>query len=94
MTVTVHYISSELKMISKALSTLYLETNHTADYVKSELLDIAQSWKVAEKVVAIVTDNGSNIVTCRIVTTIDYWRNRVRWRVQLLGNRHYIHTVC
>lgn len=60
MAVTVHFIH-EFKMHSRVISTKKIEECHTAETLKRLLLEVAEEWKIKEKVVAVVTDNASNI---------------------------------
>jgi hypothetical protein len=60
MAVTVHFIH-EFKMHSRVISTKKIEERHPAETLKRLLLEVAEEWKIKEKVVAVVTDNASNI---------------------------------
>lgn len=59
---TAHFIS-EAKLQSVMLGVTPLEERHTADYLSEWLLNTCTQWRIAtEKVVAVVTDNGANIL--------------------------------
>ena len=62
MSVTVHFIQDwELK--TACLQTSYFPQDHTGEHIAEALQDAIASWKLREKyLVAITTDNGSNIV--------------------------------
>lgn len=61
-TVTCHFIDSSWKLRSMVLSTSHLTNDHTAENIADVLQSIAEEWGIDNKVVAIVTDNASNIV--------------------------------
>lgn len=61
MAVTVHYLSDELKMVSRVLNTIMIEESHTAvnlaiAHKKFKLMEFD------EKISAVVTDDAANIV--------------------------------
>lgn len=59
---TAHFISED-KLESVMLGVTPLEERHTADYLSEWLLHTCTQWRIAtEKVVAVVTDNGANIL--------------------------------
>lgn len=59
---TAHFIS-EAKIQSVMLGVTPLEERHTANYLCEWLLNTCTQWRIAtEKVVAVVTDNGANIL--------------------------------
>ncbi|XP_069395198.1 E3 SUMO-protein ligase ZBED1-like [Paralichthys olivaceus] len=62
MSVTVHFIQDwEIKTV--CLQTSYFPQDHTGEHIAEALQDAIASWKLQEKhLVAITTDNGSNIV--------------------------------
>ena len=62
MAVTVHYIDEKGCLCSNVLTTAKIEERHTADAITAHLLKIATEWGIKEKVVAVVTDNGANVV--------------------------------
>jgi hypothetical protein len=55
-------------MVSFVLETFNLCVNHTAENIAAELVRIADEWNIAEKVVAIVTDNAANMVAAIRIT--------------------------
>jgi len=59
--VTAHYIlRTQFKSVT--IGVTELEENHTADYLKHWLLKITSDWRIEkENIVAIITDNASNI---------------------------------
>lgn len=60
--VTIHYIL-DVQLISATLGVVELSESHTAQYISSEILKILAEWDInVENVVAVVTDNGANIV--------------------------------
>jgi hypothetical protein len=73
LTVTVHYISEKMKMVSRVLSTWCVEVSHTAENLAKELMDLVVEWQLTGKIVAVVTDNAYNIV--KAVNEINNWRH-------------------
>ncbi|XP_030750852.1 zinc finger BED domain-containing protein 4-like [Sitophilus oryzae] len=60
--VTIHFIK-DLLMLSATLGVSELDESHTAGYISSILASCLNEWDIdMEKVVAIVTDNGANMV--------------------------------
>lgn len=60
--VTVQYVQG-MEMKSACLDVLKLNQSHTAAYISSSLQNILNKWKISkDKIVAVVTDNGANIV--------------------------------
>lgn len=49
--VTAHFVNSKMQYISKLLEMIYLnDPNHTAEYLRNELLKLLEEWKVVDKV--------------------------------------------
>lgn len=61
-TVTAHFITSDWCLKSAVLETAPLKKDHTAENIGEELTRICGQWDVIDKVCAIVTDNGANVV--------------------------------
>ena len=61
--VTVHYITDTWCLKSAVLETFEFNCDHTADNIASKLHTVATSWGIDEKVVCVVTDNASNMVS-------------------------------
>lgn len=60
--VTAHFLDG-ISIISIDLACKQLDSNHTAEYLGENLTKILADWEIEkEKVISIVTDNGSNIV--------------------------------
>ncbi|XP_063050592.1 E3 SUMO-protein ligase ZBED1-like [Engraulis encrasicolus] len=59
--VTCHFVDDDFQMKSYLLDCFEFTERHTADNLAHQLTAIAEEWGVAEKVVACVTDNASNI---------------------------------
>ncbi|KAK4328281.1 hypothetical protein Pmani_001306 [Petrolisthes manimaculis] len=62
MSLTCHYISKDWKFRSHILSTSHLPGEHTAHAIAEKLTTEAEEWGISEKIQAIVTDNGANMV--------------------------------
>ena len=61
-TVTCHYINDTWQHVTRNITTECMEERHTALNLKNKLLEIINEWEIADKCVAIVHDNASNIV--------------------------------
>lgn len=61
LTVTCHLIEN-WQMREFVLETHSFHGQHTADNISSALKQITEEWGITEKVVAVVTDNGANMV--------------------------------
>ncbi|XP_011880756.1 PREDICTED: zinc finger BED domain-containing protein 4-like [Vollenhovia emeryi] len=60
--VTAHFVSED-KLESVTIGVTLLEERHTAEYLGEWLLQICTEWRITkEQVVAVVTDNGANIL--------------------------------
>jgi hypothetical protein len=67
MTVTCHFLK-EKKLVSTVLDTLQLAGTHNAENISTCLQDIIKTWKLDGKVLAVVTDNASNmLLACKII---------------------------
>ncbi|XP_073488938.1 E3 SUMO-protein ligase ZBED1-like [Aquarana catesbeiana] len=61
--ITCHYIAEDWKMISICLTTMPLEDRHTAANIAEWLEEVTEKFEIpAQKIIAIVHDNGANIV--------------------------------
>ncbi|XP_059371308.1 E3 SUMO-protein ligase ZBED1-like [Carassius carassius] len=82
MSMTVHFIQ-DWEMKTACLQTSYFPQNHTGEHIAEALLDAIASWKLQEKyLVAITTDNGSNIVKA---VELNEWL-----RMQCFGHRLHL----
>jgi len=61
LTVTCHFIDN-WQMQDFVLETCHFSVQHTADNISAELKRIAEEWGITQKVLAVVTDNGANMV--------------------------------
>lgn len=48
-TATVHYINSEMKMISRVLTTEHMEESCTSENLANKLKEIADNWNIINK---------------------------------------------
>jgi zinc finger BED domain-containing protein 1 (E3 SUMO-protein ligase ZBED1) len=61
--VTCHFLNGSVDMSAGVLGVYELNSSHTADYLASVLVASCQEWGIKlDDVVAVVTDNGANIV--------------------------------
>lgn len=65
MTATAHFIrvvkGYKMQLDAKVLNTVYLPGAHDAATIYKTLTDIAPSWGILDKVIAVVTDNATNM---------------------------------
>ena len=65
MTVTAHFIrvvkGYKMQLDAKVLNTVYLPGTHDAAAIYKTLTDIASSWGILDKVIAVVTDHAANM---------------------------------
>lgn len=60
--VTVHFIYNH-KVLACALGVIHLEESHTSRFISERLQSLLNQWEITnDKIVAVVTDNGANIV--------------------------------
>jgi hypothetical protein len=60
-TVTVHYVTKNLKMMSRVLTTSHMPQAHTGENICKFLKETASVWRIENKIVAVVTDNAANV---------------------------------
>ena len=62
MSLTVHFIDQDWKLVSKCLQTSFLPEDHTAVNLADALQDTMREWELsADKVSCLTTDSGANI---------------------------------
>ena len=61
LTVTCHFFV-KWQLVCAVLQTVALEEAHTADNIAQVLRLVAEEWGIAQKISAVVTDSGANIV--------------------------------
>lgn len=59
-TVTVHIIINQLKVLTCVLDTSFLPESHTSENICEFLKEVERDWKFGRKVEAFVTDNAPN----------------------------------
>ena len=71
-TLTAHFLTPSWELKSIVLETFNLTCQHTAENIAGILQRIVRVWKIEDKIVAIVTDNASNITAAVRLTG---WRH-------------------
>lgn len=62
--ITIYYLKNEVIFTKGVIGVIPLEQNHTAEYIKGELLTVLHEFKIDHsKIIAIITDSAPNIVT-------------------------------
>lgn len=84
--VTVHYIENN-SLASSSLGVIELTESHAAQYISTELVCLLNDWGIhIDKVIAVVTDNGANMVKAICDT---FGRN---WHIPCFA--HTLNLVC
>ncbi|KAJ8930404.1 hypothetical protein NQ314_016799 [Rhamnusium bicolor] len=66
--VTAHYVTKDIKMKSSLLDCYEYSDRHTAENLCKELKRICREWNIANKIIAVASDNASNIVAAIKIT--------------------------
>lgn len=80
LSVTAHYITRQFQLTSAVLKTVNMTTTHTGENIAAELTKVIYEFSLKGKVVAVVSDNASNMTAA----------------VRILGLRHlpcFAHTL-
>ncbi|XP_059410212.1 E3 SUMO-protein ligase ZBED1-like [Carassius carassius] len=80
LSLTVHFIDQDWKLVSLCLQTVYFPEDHTGESIAAGLADALASWGLREdRQVCITTDSGTNIIKAAELN---------RWtRLQCFGHR-------
>lgn len=79
LTVTVHYISEDWLLMSHVLGTLPLEERHTGENLAAWMIEMLLKFDVnPSKVVTVVHDNASNMVSATNILLATYGINSLR----------------
>ena len=60
--ITCHFVTSKWELKFLVLAMFGLKKDHTAEHIAASFPKVAEEWGVSRKVVAMVTDNATNIV--------------------------------
>lgn len=61
--VTVHYFKNEILLTKGIIGVIPLENNHTAEYIRTELLSVINIFKInLIDIMAIVIDSAANMI--------------------------------
>lgn len=60
--VTAHFFDTNYELKSVLLACEKFDARYTAYEIASYLLNLAEKWKISHKIVAVVSDNGANII--------------------------------
>jgi citrate lyase gamma subunit len=58
---TLHYITNEFELRTIALGIKSLNISHTGYHINAAIEDVLVRWNIHDKIVEMVTDNGSNV---------------------------------
>lgn len=61
LTITCYFLTSSWELKSLVLDTFQFKQSHTAENISAALLKCAEKWNKSSKIIAIVSDNASNI---------------------------------
>lgn len=67
-----HYITSSLKMITTTLATEHFADRHTGENIKNKIESVMANWDIEDKTTAIVHDNAANMNLASSLS--DKWR--------------------
>src|SRR5687767_11743424 len=59
-----HYINNDWELKNLLLDIIPINGSHTAGLITSNLLQIFEEFNINHKILALTTDNGSNMVAC------------------------------
>ncbi len=62
--VTMHYINNNWKLKNLLLNLIPINGFHTAELITSKLLQILEEFNINNNILALTTDNGSNMIAC------------------------------
>ncbi|XP_073719120.1 E3 SUMO-protein ligase ZBED1-like [Misgurnus anguillicaudatus] len=80
MSLTVHFIDTDWKLVSLCLQTVYFPEDHTGEAIAAGLADALASWGLDEdRQVCITTDSGTNVIKA---AELNKWT-----RLQCFGHR-------
>lgn len=88
LTITVHYVSHEWLLKSHVLGTLLLEERHTGEHLSTCIVEMLSKFGVSpSKVVAVVHDNASNMVSALSILKSTYGTESIRCTAHTLQLR-------
>lgn len=73
LTITAHFYSNDCIQLKTVLCTKKLEKNHTGSYLAEMITKEFNIWNIHNKVVAIVTDGGSNMKAAVRIMNIQHF---------------------
>jgi hypothetical protein len=71
--VTMHYIDNNWELKNLLLDLIPINGSHTAGLITSKLLQILEEFNINNNILALTTDNGSNMIACgsQLATELD-----------------------
>ncbi|CAB4412323.1 unnamed protein product [Rhizophagus irregularis] len=71
--VTMHYINNNWELKNLLLDLIPINGFHTAGLITSKLLQILEEFSISNNILALTTDNGSNMIACgnQLATELD-----------------------
>ncbi|GET52283.1 zinc finger BED domain-containing protein RICESLEEPER 2-like [Rhizophagus irregularis DAOM 181602=DAOM 197198] len=85
--VTMHYINNNWELKNLLLDLISINGSHTAGLITSKLLQILKEFSISNNILALTTDNGSNMIACgnnQLATELD----------QEFNNMAFTHYRC
>ncbi|GET61591.1 zinc finger BED domain-containing protein RICESLEEPER 2-like [Rhizophagus irregularis DAOM 181602=DAOM 197198] len=84
--VTMHYINNNWELKNLLLDLIPVNGSHTAGLITSKLLQILEEFSISNNILALTTDNGSNMIACgnQLATELD----------QEFNNMAFTHYRC
>lgn len=59
MSLTIHYVTKAFKLVTRTLAIKNITGNHTAEALKTKILELLNEWGLTNKAECITTDNGN-----------------------------------
>ena len=84
--VTMHYIDNNWELKNLLLDLIPINGSHIAGLITSKLLQILEEFSISNNILALTTDNGSNMIACgnQLATELD----------QEFNNMAFTHYRC
>ncbi|CAJ0757200.1 5025_t:CDS:2, partial [Entrophospora sp. SA101] len=84
--ITAHWIDDSWRMKKILLNFIPLNESHTGVYLANKILDTLEEFSLCKKVLAMTTDNGSNMVSLA-----EHLNN---YLIQKYNNKDFMHLRC
>ncbi|GBC28968.2 zinc finger BED domain-containing protein 4-like [Rhizophagus irregularis DAOM 181602=DAOM 197198] len=76
--VTMHYINNNWELKNLLLDLIPVNGSHTAGLITSKLLQILEEFSISNNILALTTDNGSNMIACAVKAGMSHVGNEIK----------------